>query len=319
MSQIKFSCTSNNVKLFKHLDILSDLQFGKVTPIMVHTMPTHRCQLNCAYCCFKNREDKTLDLSFDKLTEGILQFYSIGTRAVEITGGGDPTLYPYINEYISFLHKLGMKIGVNTNGIDYDKVECWEYCDWVRLSLNVLDYLPTVNVEGILKSGTTVTFCYIWNEMSTKDIFDNVISIANSFKIPCRVAPDCIVPVKSINDNVDMLRELLAGYKNNQYVFLSDFNIDTIRPNTDCRIFMIKPCLYTDGNVYACPSSELAVENKSKIFSGSKICRYDEVKNFYSSAEALQPKKIECSYCKYVKQQIVLEDVLTETTFNEFA
>jgi len=163
----KHTCSSNTVKLYKHLGRLSLLQTGTVSPIMIHMMPTHRCQLNCVYCCFKNRENKTLDMPLSVIKQGCDQFRRLGTRAIEITGGGDPTLYPQINELLPMLKKMGYHIGVNTNAVDSQLVEDWSACDWVRVSMNALDYKDGLNIEPIRKSGTKISACYIWNSLST--------------------------------------------------------------------------------------------------------------------------------------------------------
>ena len=319
MTNRQYSCTSNTAKLLKHLDKLQMLQSGTVSPIMVHMVPTHRCQMKCVHCCFKNRKNKHLDMPYSVLAEGIKQFHSLGVRSIELTGGGDPTLYPYINEALSYLYGLDFHIGMITNAIDSHKVNCWYYCDWVRVSLNVLDYDDPLNLEQIEKSGTYISFCYIWNERTTQDIFDKVVQISNEKKIVCRVAPDCICSLKEIDESLVEIQETLSRYKNNEFAFLSDFNISTSRKNTDCRIHMIKPCFYADGNIYSCPSSELSVEHGHQMSKAAQLCKHDEVFDFYGSGRALEKTTRTCTFCKYVLQQNFLEELLMETTFNEFA
>jgi MoaA/NifB/PqqE/SkfB family radical SAM enzyme len=314
-----YSCTSNTVKLFKHLDNLQSMQNGMVVPIMIHMMPTHRCQMLCEYCCFKNRKDKHLDMPFDHLRIGVEQFRKLGTKAIEITGGGDPTLYPWINDTMNLLHNLGYKIGVNTNAVDSQLIEHWGWCDWVRVSMNTLDVHDELNLKPIKDSGTYISACYIWHKNSTFETFKRVADFCKREKIVCRVAPDCITSLDEIDDSVDFLREVMIQFINYKYLFLSDFNIDTKRHNTNCYIHMIKPAFYTDGYVYPCPSSELAKENDSQMQPSFAVCRYDEIFDFYTSMKAIRPTEKKCSYCKYEKQQVVLEEVLTETEFNEFA
>lgn len=314
-----FTHTSNNVKLYKHLDNLSLLQKGIVVPIMVHIIPTHRCQMNCVFCCFKNRKNRKRDLPLSKLISGITNFYNLGTRSVEFTGGGDPTLYPYINEALKWIHTRDMNVGFITNTVDSQLVKHWDYCNWVRVSLNTLDYHDDMNIGPIRDSGTYISACYIWNEKSTLKGFKKVVEFARKEKIICRVAPDCIKPSNEINESVEVLKEIFKEYKGDKYIFLSDFNITTGRPNLDCRIHMIKPCFYLDGYVYSCPSSELAYEHNHCVPTSIRVCRYDEIIDFYMGDEALKAIERKCSYCKYAKQQIVLDEILTETTFNEFA
>ena len=313
------SHTSNTVKLYKHLDCLQKLQLGIVSPIMVHMSPTHKCQMDCSFCCFKNRGDKTLDMPFEVLKEGIHQFYELGTRAVELTGGGEPTLYPYINETIEFLHgELGLHMGINTNVASPQYVEHWEYFDWVRVSFNILDDFDSINIDSICKSGAYVSGCYIWHDLSTIETFKRVVKFADEYKIVCRVAPDCIKSAQEIDASVERLRGIIEIVGKSDYIFLSDFNIDTYRHNHKCFLHLIKPFFYTDGYIYPCPSTELAYEHGAKPNEDYRVCRYDEILNFYKKDALYIPERT-CSYCKYAKQQIILEEVLTETTFNEFA
>ena len=315
----KHSCSSNTVKLYKHLDKLELLQNGQVVPIMIHMMPTHRCQLNCVYCCFKNRHDRNKDMDLSVIKTGIEQFWNLGTRAVELTGGGDPTLYPDINKLIPFLAGKEFAIGVNTNAVDSQKVDSWGYCSWVRVSMNTLDYKDRLNLDPIQKSGAKISACYIWNVLSTKEKLKKVSDICNAEGIVCRIAPDCIQPLEKINESLGFLKEALYELKDNNFLFLSDFNITTHRESLECRVHMIKPCFYTDGFIYPCPSIELAVENNAQMPRSFSLCKYDEVYDFYTKGGAFQIKERTCSYCKYSKQQAILKEILTETEDNQFA
>lgn len=314
------SHTSNNVKLYKHLDKLQLLQTGTISPIMIHMSPTHKCQMNCVFCCFKNRKDKALDMPLNVLKEGVKQFYALGTKAIEFTGGGEPTLYPYVNEALDWLSWLEMHIGINTNAIDSQLIERWELFDWARISLNMFDYHDSINIELIKKSGVYISGCYIWNELSTPDTLERVVQFANKEKIACRIAPDCIIKsLKELDKTIEDIRRVIKRSSESDYIFLSDFNIDTSRHNQKCYIHMIKPCFNTDGYVYPCPSIELAFEHDAQIPEEFRLCRYDEIEDFYRCGKAFEILEQTCSYCKYAKQQIVLEDVLTKTDFNEFA
>jgi len=310
------SVTSNIAKLLKHLNTLEKLQHGKVTPIMVHAMLTHRCQLNCVHCCFKNRQNKKADIKLEVFIEAMRWFRELGTKSIELTGGGDPVLYPQVNTVLRYLKQNKWHIGVITNGLGGSLVDHWEWFDWVRVSLNTLDYQDDLEL-GYL-NGIPTSFCYIWNENSPKRI-GRVIDYANEKQTICRLAPDCIMPTWLIEKQLDSIRETMSRYPDNEYVFLSDFNIQTKRKNHNCYIHMIKPCFYIDGWVYSCPSAELAYENDKQIQNKTRICRYDKIYEFYTSDKAIQHKSHDCSYCKYVDQQELLEALLAETEFNEFA
>lgn len=321
----QYSCTSNTVKLLKHLTVLSNLQNGIISPIMVHIIPTHKCQLKCVHCCFRNRKDKLADMELDVFIQGIQAFIELGVNAFEFTGGGDPLLWEHMNIASKYLYVRGKHCGLITNGLALNELMFPEYFDWVRVSLNTLDYIfKDYEIKAFtdkvrsLKEKTEVSFCYIWNEFSDRNI-EKIIAFSNEMNIVCRIAPDCIQPLHKIEEDIKHIRSKLEFFSNNKKTFLSDFNIDLVRKNNHCRIHMIKPCFYLDGWVYACPSAELAVENDRQVQEKARICHYTDIAEYYISGRANRYYELNCSYCKYVKQQEFLEDLLMETFFNDFA
>jgi len=313
----KYSVTSNTVKLLKHLNTLKNLQNNVIIPIMVHIMPTHRCQLNCSHCCFKNRKNLIMDMDFDMLTMGLDQFYLLGTKSIELTGGGEPVLYPYIYDFLKYaLEKFN--VGVISNGLAIKRIEKFlPDLSWLRLSLNTLDYEFSLDpvMKIIKKSKVPVSMCYIWNKHSNKHIKE-VADFAKRHKSICRVGPDCIQPIDGIKKQ---MAEISATIQDYEYLFLSDFNVTLNRRNENCYIHMIKPAFYTDGYIYPCPSAELAVENNKQINKDFRLCHAFDIYNFYTNKKFRKKLEYSCSYCKYSKQQDILEDLLTETNFNEFA
>lgn len=309
----KYSCTSNVVKLLKHTTKLGLLQKGIISPVMVHIIPTHRCQLNCVHCCFRNRKNKLADMSFEVFCKGIDDFVNLGVGAFEFTGGGDPLLWPHLDEAIRHLKYKRRNIGLITNGLVHRS--SLVLLDWIRISLNTLDYVD-LDITKFLDDRIPITFCYIWNSYSDDNI-SKIVEYANGHRIVCRVAPDCIQPLDKIEADISHIKVRLSEFKDNRYVFLSDFNINTVRKDNKCRIHMIKPCFYLDGWVYACPSAELAMENDKQVQESTRICKHDDILRFYSK-NASKSYDFPCSYCKYVQQQEFLEILLTETDFNEF-
>jgi MoaA/NifB/PqqE/SkfB family radical SAM enzyme len=316
----KFSYTSNISKLLKHLDKLRSLQSGTIFPIMVHVIPTHRCQLDCDHCCFRNREYKKADMPWDMFALGYSHFVALRITGLEYTGGGDPTLWPYINRAIEFVNggnSWNVAQGMITNGVNLEKVERWDLLDWVRVSLNTLEFRDDIDI-GLLRDKTDISFCYIYHSDSHKHM-EKVVQFSNEHEIVCRLAPDCIQPIDDIERTLEIARDDLWAYKDNKYVFLSDFNVDLIRKNNDCRIHMIKPCFYLDGWIYACPSSELAIEHDRQAAKKARICKHNEIVDFYTNPKAMEALDLDCSYCKYVQQQELLESLLTRTKHNAFA
>lgn len=317
----KYSITSNEAKLFKHLDHLKNIQQGVGAPIMLVVSPTNICNSNCIHCCFSGR-DKTLKLDFDYLKNCLRQFKDLGVRGIELAGGGEPTLYSNIEELIIFVtDTLGLKIGMNTNGLLLGKIKNIRKFEWIRLSLNFFDdeRLETKAEEightaDIIKNKTNITACYIVSqELKTRNL-RKVVDFANKHQIFTRIAPDCVQSKDKIKKLVDIIKKDLPKTEN---CFCSDFNVFLEdRPDNFCAAHFVKPLLFTDGWLYICPSFELAIENGKDVTEKFRVCRGDEALRYYS--QGIQTFKHTCSYCKYAQQNEILYHILQETQFNEF-
>ena len=79
---------------------------------------TDECNLNCIYCDL-DKENKRNDLSLNQYKVIIKYMAEVGIKKVKFTGG-EPTLYPYLNELIHFCkHECNIDdISITTNGLD---------------------------------------------------------------------------------------------------------------------------------------------------------------------------------------------------------
>ena len=132
--------TSTGKKILRHLSYLQKFQSeGIINPISLQIAPTSRCNLNCVFCSNKNRAAHE-DLDYSEMIRFVK---SINPKTIEWTGGGDPTQYKYIADAIRLFHSWGIKQGFITNGIDLAETVGTNvvYLEWVRVSLNSLDYI----------------------------------------------------------------------------------------------------------------------------------------------------------------------------------
>jgi len=320
----KLSITSNEAKLYKHLDRLQLLQKGISSPVLLVVSPTNLCTMRCQSCCCDDR-NKNLELDFEFLKESLRQFKKLGVISIELAGGGNPTLYSHINELIDFVHdELELDLGMNTNAISLRQVrEKYHKFKWIRVGLNFMDeerfrqprFIELLEKElSFMKEKTCVTACYIVPQKDKTKYLADVITFADKNKIYSRIAPDCI----QSKDNIEKLIEEIKPFvKNSENCFVSDFNV-YLEERTDnfCAMHFLKPILYTDGNVYVCPSAELAEENTKDVSDKFKICKGDEAYKYYT--EHFETFTHTCSYCKYAKQNEIMHSVLEETDFNNF-
>lgn len=139
----KKSTPYSNLKIFGHLDELQKVKKGeRIAPIYVRIKPTNRCNQNCYYCHYKNpyleldQYCYTDEIPRRKMLEIISDFKEAGVKAVTFSGGGEPLLYPYIEETMESVLQAGIDLSIITNGtlLTSRKAELLSQAKWVRIS-----------------------------------------------------------------------------------------------------------------------------------------------------------------------------------------
>ena len=338
------SYTSNHVKLLKHMGKLTRLQDGlSPQPVMAHISLINACNLTCSFCCFANR-DMSDRLPKEKVFQALDSFKKIGVTGIEYTGGGEPTLHPDFAEIVRYTAKLGFKIGVCTNGKAIAKhKDIIGLFTWVRLGL--YGFYEGYEYDLSVFEGTSVdvSAAYVWDEavhtssnpnvtgewtdatkkrLSTnfqkREAFEAMIAWVEANKIPTRIAFNAIKPLEDVKKDIETIRGVIQGM-DLKYAFLSDFNFKGERRNDHCYMHMVKPFLFTDGYIYACPSAELSIENNYNYIPTSQfmVCDIDGIEEFYAKPPSLRNHA--CKFCKYAMQNELIDDILTPTKHNEFA
>ncbi len=103
-------------KAVHHIDRLKQIRKkGYCVPVTIHLAPTTVCNCRCYYCYVQDYNQK---VHLDKyvLFEFLQEAADMGVKVVEITGGGESTMYPYFDELICFCHSLRLDLGVVSNG-----------------------------------------------------------------------------------------------------------------------------------------------------------------------------------------------------------
>lgn len=82
-------------------------------PLLVHIIPTRRCNIDCAYC---NEYDQVSQpIPIDTMNKRIDRLAELGTSVVAMSGG-EPMLHPDLATIISRVRRGGMIAGLITNG-----------------------------------------------------------------------------------------------------------------------------------------------------------------------------------------------------------
>ena len=135
-------------KYLQHTDVLYSIQYeDKFKPINVQLALCEICDSDCPFCSVAARPLKSY-IPWPKLVTMMYDFKTLGAKAVEITGGGNPLLYrdkenkKDINDVILLCSELGLDVGIITNT---EKLErhlnpgIYDRINWIRISLIKLD------------------------------------------------------------------------------------------------------------------------------------------------------------------------------------
>jgi MoaA/NifB/PqqE/SkfB family radical SAM enzyme len=134
------------LKVFHHPRHIEALRENiPISPLFVEVIPTDICNNSCPWCAYRTPGyssnemfDPRRSIPFDKLVEIVDDCEQMGVRAVEVTGGGEPTCHPQFLSLCDAITESGMDLGVVTNGSRWtDKhVQATQKAKWVRFSID---------------------------------------------------------------------------------------------------------------------------------------------------------------------------------------
>lgn len=144
-------------KSLRHMDRLAILQAGgQPYPVHVQLIISDYCNQNCGFCAYRsegyssNQLFRVIDsdgetnnnplrmIPWPKLAELVEDFAAMGVKAVQLTGGGEPTLHPQFDELCELILSRGISLAVVTNGLllKPQRAELLAGAAWVRVSVD---------------------------------------------------------------------------------------------------------------------------------------------------------------------------------------
>lgn len=95
----------------------------RVAPITMDIAWTRRCNAACDFCAAKTQASASPSLDIPK--EVAFQFLEdaaeIGVKGISLISDGESSLVDYYAESIEYAAKLGIRVGLGTNGINFDR------------------------------------------------------------------------------------------------------------------------------------------------------------------------------------------------------
>ena len=296
---------------------------GKIRPYHIQLYPTNLCNLNCSFCSCANR-NKTDVLPYSEIKSIVRTAKSLGCRAVTISGGGEPSLHPEINEIIKFISKNGMRVGLTTNGISLDNIAnsiLNNHVTWLRISHSDLRTFYTPYKEHLYKKLRNCPrvdwgFSYVVTDAINYPVLTEIIKFSNEYNaVYVRLVSDLlqlenIIDMQTIknnlaHDNVDDSLVIYQGRKQFTY------------GRKKCLISLLKPVINANGMIYPCCGSQYSTEIPDLSCSDSfSMGSATDLKSLYKNQKYFDGSK--CHRCYYDDYNTVLDKLTTRVEHGEF-
>lgn len=211
-------------------------------------------------------------MSFETAVLLVKTLAALETKAVTITGGGEPLLHPNFQAIASLFLQNNISIGLVTNGTALHLVDPWllNQFTWVRISHaseRIFSSTYAAKIAKLVRSCQDVdwAFSYVVQPDTTATDVTGIIDFANKNNFThVRLVSDLFQP-----SEIDM-----AGLKSKMSIDDSNviYQARTLpEKGTDCRICYLKPLIGADGNVYTCCGAQYALDPPSK-FLPEELC-----------------------------------------------
>ena len=305
-----YSAASAFPKKLLHQKISRD---GKVLPIHVQLIPTNRCNLNCHFCSCGDR-DKEKFIPFRTMIKILDSCAKCGTKAITITGGGEPLLYYRINETIRLAEEKGINIGLVTNGLALWNL--WEHSNlvWCRISSSD-DRIPSYSsIEYALQKNpqTDWAFSHVVTSKPNYEIINGIIKFANKRDFThVRLVSD-LCNLHSIPSMAIVKKHVLVDDKKVIYQERKDSTPGT----KECYISLLKPAISPEG-IFPCCGTQYAMSNsKRDMINKMKMGKLNELGKIIDEQKHFNGSR--CDVCYYSQYNELLKEILNKPEHLEF-
>ena len=309
-------------KLLQNEDVLLSIKKkGVIPPTHIQFYPTNKCNLKCSFCSCAE-DDRFSEMNLGAAKKAIDICSSLGTKAVTISGGGEPLMHPNINELIAYFLFKGIKVGFVSNGLLFKNinVDLFKYVTWCRISnadfrtfsskykqdlLRVINKCPQVDwafSHVVSKDPNIEEICEIL-DFANENNFTHVRLVADLFE-PHNVDLG-FVKDEIKKYNVD---DSLAIYQGRQHP----------EKGSDCYICYLKPVIGADMNVYSCCGAQYSSKDPAKsLASDFKLGSVFELDKIISESKTPLDGSI-CHRCYYGSYNRILKSMVSDFCHEEF-
>jgi len=102
-SEQEHKYTSTGIKFWRQREAMEAFKAGEPNSVVsTHIAPEGACNLSCPYCSVTHRETHNR-IAIETIKDYVEQLMALGLKSVILTGGGEPTIYPWFNRLVRWL------------------------------------------------------------------------------------------------------------------------------------------------------------------------------------------------------------------------
>ena len=292
---------------------------NRIPPKHVQINPTNVCNLHCSFCSCEER-DKKMAMDYFELQKMMEMFRDRGCKAVTITGGGEPLLYPRINDLIRHLRYLRIQVGLVTNGTCLDKLDedAGNKLTWARISLSDEREVPfPVIVRAVeLMPRVDWAFSYVLSAKPFIGQMAKAVDFANESGFThIRIVSD-MLSLENIPDMKEIRTLLeLHGIDVSKVIFQGRKHPTKGQPK--CWISLLKPLVDAKGDVYPCCGTQYALDPPDLDYGESmKMGHWTDFPALYANQVPFDGSR--CVKCYYSDYNRALELIAAPIEHEEF-
>jgi len=324
--------TSTGIKFWRHQQQMFEFKRDfdgapKRTVISTHISPEGACNLKCPYCSVTYRDTHSR-IPLQRIKNYVEDLITRGLKAVILTGGGEPTLYPQFNELVLWLKKdKGLSVALITNGTTKNKIlpDALKCFSWIRVSINIFEGWEekiSLNVQNLSEDCITgCSFVYTSEHEATNsatleriDLLNKVSKIADKCNAKyIRLLPNCLLEQEQLIQQHISLKKFLENVEDKR--FFQQYKVhNSPRPDA-CHQAYFRPYLSeetyqdgTPGTVYPCDSVVLN-DTLTHFASKYQICKPEEVLDFLDGNLKMKfNPSVDCPGCVFTDNVNMLDD-----------
>jgi len=293
---------------------INSIKKGKIKPLHIQLIPTNKCNLNCPFCSCGDR-DRQKELTFEEIIKILDICAKYGTKAITVTGGGEPLFHPKINQIFRYAHKKGMQIGLVTNGTTLNRLQEHKNLTWCRISSadNRIPAYKIISAALKVNPHTDWAFSHVITNKPNYSIMRHLIKFANNYNFThIRLVSDLcdldnVPSMDEIKLNLSLVNDSKVIYQGRK---------ESTRGTKKCYISLLKPVIAPEG-IFGCCGAQYAIHGQKKDFIDKmKMGELSDLKNIFEQQKYFDGSI--CDICYYKSYNEILSKLLSKPDHLEF-